>query len=179
MWQLARAFVEIVLRRRGPESLPDSTFLVLLTIVLIVALGVLSNLLLYELTPLYLLVLAVRVVLFLAFVYAVLSFFKLERRFRQTVAAWIGAELVISAFFLPLALLFVGFGLDVTSEGFIWLGIVEFLCIFVVGSRIMARSLSQPLIVGIMFTILYYLTALGVVDFFAPDPAVQGVASGA
>jgi hypothetical protein len=38
MWQLASVIGEIALRRRGPESLPESTFLVGLLLGLLVAL---------------------------------------------------------------------------------------------------------------------------------------------
>jgi hypothetical protein len=178
VWQLARAFIEITLRRRGPDSLPDSTFLVAFAIAVDAVVKLVAKALLDELSGMDFLLLATDIALLLAFVFSVLSFFKLERRYRQTVAAFFGADVVISVVFLPLALLLFGFGLDASSTEFLWLSIIEFLCMLVVGSWIFARSLSQPLIVGVMFTILYYLTLLGLIDFLIPDPETLGVATG-
>ena len=50
MWQLASAVGEIVLRRRGPESLPDSNFLVAFLLVISVLLSLVALFLYGQLT---------------------------------------------------------------------------------------------------------------------------------
>jgi hypothetical protein len=171
VWKLAAAFAEVALRRRGPESLPDSNFLVVALVcgdlvVSLVALTLDAGLSGRDLT-----LLGANTVLFLAFTYAVLTFFKLERRYRQTVSALLGADIWITLVSLPLALVALSFGLNLAELPFFWVQLVFYLWSVFISAWVLARSLSQPLIVGFMFEILYILTWLSISTALAPSVA--------
>lgn len=174
MWQLATAFAEIALRRRGPESLPDSTFLVLALLGTRVLIGLFDLMLVDALSAPYIIYLLLDGALWFAYVYAVLSFFKLERRYRQAVNATLGAQLMIYLAYLPVAFGAIIVGIELTEITFDWVRIL--LLVFwaeFVAAWVLARALSQPLIVGLMFEILYVLTSLSIGDLILPtaDPA--------
>jgi hypothetical protein len=173
VWQLVTAVAEIALRRRGPDSLPDSSFLVffLLGVYVVVALLV-SAILVSGNTASSLARLAADTALFFAFVYAVLSFFKLERRYRQTMSAMLGADIVINLIFLPVGVAALALGFDILEPPFGWVSLVFYLWSVFIAASVLARSLSQPLLVGFMFEILFILTSLSIGDFLAP-PAEQ------
>jgi hypothetical protein len=164
---------EIALRRRGPDSLPDSGFLVvaLLTVYVLVSLFV-TVALVGGISLLVVARLAVDTALVLAFVFAGLSFFRLERRYRQTVSAMLGADIVISLAFLPVGFVGIALGFNVLEEPFIYISLAFRLWSIFIAASILARSLSQPLIVGFMLEILLVLTSINVGQLMTP-PAEQ------
>jgi hypothetical protein len=168
VWPLAAAFVEIAMRRRGPETLPDSSFLVFTLVLLYVLVGLLYFFVQGELTAFNFGFLVIDTVLLFAFVFAVLTFFKLERRFRPTVSALLGADIVITLTYVPFACAALLLGLEVTDPPFFWVLIALFLWSNFIGGFILARALSQPLIVGLMFEILLFLTASSIRDLLTP-----------
>lgn len=169
MWQLTTAMAEIALRRRGPESLPDSAFLVFFLLALDVLVILARNaMLLGGLTPQFLIRFGADIVLFFAFFYAVLRFFRLERRYRQTVSAVLGADILITLAFLPLGLAGVALGFDVLELPFVSIGVAFECWSLFIAASILARSLSQPLIVGFMLEILLLLTSFNVGQLVAP-----------
>lgn len=101
MLPLFRAFVDIMLHRRGPEDLPASTFLVwaLLAVAIAVTLGIhyVTGGTLRQAT-------ASVVVAFLDvwFVWAVLRVFNREARFRQAMAAMLGTNTILTIIGAPL-----------------------------------------------------------------------------
>jgi hypothetical protein len=177
VWKLATAFAEVALRRRGPESLPDSTFLVIVLMAVDLSISIVALTLDGGLAGVELMLLAVNTALFLLFTYAVLTFFKLERRFRQTVSAILGADIWITLAYLPLALLGLGFGLELATPPFAWVQIAVYAWAVYISAWVLARSLSQPLIVGFMFEILYVLTWLSISDALVPPAAVPASTS--
>jgi len=179
VWQIATAFAEIALRRRGPESLPDSGFLVVLALLIDLAVYLVELGFYGGVSRLNLMLFAVDAVLMFTFVYAVLAFFRLERRFRQTVTAMLAADIVITLGFLPIAALAVLTGQDLQQAGpFLLLSLgFEFWLIYVCAT-ILARSLSQPLIVGLGFEILSICLALFIISTLATDVSALNTASG-
>jgi hypothetical protein len=113
--------------------------------------------------------LAADTLLVFAFVYAVLSFFRLERRYRQTLSALLGADILISLAFLPVGVIGVGLGFDIFEDPFVWVTRGFYLWSVFISASILARSLSQPLIVGFMFEILFVLTSLNVGELLTPS----------
>ena len=167
VWQLMAAMGEIAVYRRGPESLPDSSFLLGLLLVVDLILG-LGDLALYgSLNAVGLMLLATHTVLLFAFVFALLMFFKLERRFRQTMSALLGVDVVVYFVFFPVALVGLALNLDLESQQFFSFRLVLYIWWFVVAAMVLARSLSQSLILGFMFAILYFLTSLSITEQFA------------
>ena len=172
MWNLAAALAEVLLRRRGPESLPDSGFLV--AVLLVIDFGLSSAVL--SLGSGFggwdLLLLIVDMALYFAYIFAILSFFKLERRYWRTMTALLGADIWIMLLYIPLALLALGLGFNLDEAPFDWLQIALLLWLIYISAWVLARSLSQSLIVGLMFEILYLCTWLSIGDFLG-FPAVS------
>jgi hypothetical protein len=145
VWQLATVFAEIALRRRGPESLPDSGFLVALVLIVDLAVYLVEVGFYGGVNQTFLLRYAVYTALMFLFVYTVLALFRLERRFRQTVSAFLGADIVITLGYLPIPAFGVLTGQDLQSAGFQLLSLVFAFWLIYVCATILARSLSQPL----------------------------------
>jgi hypothetical protein len=178
VWQLAVALAEVALRRRGPDSVPDSGFLLFLLLAVYILLALLMTAALVTgFTPRLLAELALNTALFFAFVYAVLSFFRLERRYRQTVSAMLGADIVINLAFLPVGVIGVASGFDILEPPFIWIRLAFYLWSVFIAASILARSLSQPLIVGCMLEILFVVTSLNVSQLLAPPAELAAVES--
>ena len=169
MWQLASAFGAIALRRRGPEILPDSTFLVGLLLVASILLSLLSLMTHGALSWRSVANLAAQLTLLLAFVFAVLRFFRLERRYRQTISAFLGINILLYSIYVPLTLFGLLVGADLGGDFFLAVQIVLFLWSIVIEATILARALSQPLVLGFMFEILYVLPLFSISEYFSPQ----------
>jgi hypothetical protein len=168
MWQLAAAIGEIALRRRGPESLPESNFLVGFLFAVLMLLTIFSWLLTDSLSVVNFERLAAQTALLFAFVFAVLTYFKLDRRYRQTISAILGVNIVVLLVYFPFVIGGVVLNLDINEASFfISLRIALFLWSVLMEASIFARSLSQPLILGFMVEILYVLPSLSVNKYFA------------
>jgi hypothetical protein len=168
MWQLAAAFAEVALRRRGPETIPDSSFLVLGLLAADMLVTVLYLALPDGLSAMDFALLTADIALFFPFVYAVLAFFKLERRYRQTVSAILGADICITLAYLPFEVAGLVLRVNIESPPFSWLWAGFFFWSAFITASVLARSLSQPLIVGLMFELLFILTSLSIRDFLTP-----------
>lgn len=160
MRQLASAFAAIAFRRRGPDSLPDSSFLFFLVLGIYVVANLFALALHSDFSGRRLLLFCFDAALFLAFIYAALRFFRLERRYRRTVTAILGADLVTMALYLPLVMGALGLGLSLVDYPFAVVRVARALWTLFIAAFVIARSLSQPLIVGLMIEALYVLTSL-------------------
>lgn len=169
MWQLASAIGEIALRRRGPESLPASTFLVTGLLVVYVLVSLVYLALHENVTSLSLANLAAQIVLVFGFVFAVLAFFKLERRYQQTMSAMLGVNVVILLTYLPFAFGGLALNLDLAAAPFFWFRIGLALWSIFIEASIFARVLNQPLMLGLMFEMLYVVPSLNISEYFAPQ----------
>jgi hypothetical protein len=178
VWQLAAAFAEIALRRRGPDSLPDSAFLLALVIIVDLAVYLVEIGFYGGIDRMGLVLFASDLLLLLVFVYAVLAFFRLERRFRQTVTAILGADIIISLSFLPIAAIATMAGLSVMSEPLVIVPLVFLFWQIYVSATILARSLSQPLIVGLGFEILYLCVTLFIAVLLTADASALDSTAG-
>ena len=167
MWQLAIVLGEIALRRRGPDSLPDSNFLLGMLFLVYVVVSSFDFLVYDAFNVRTFTNLAAQVVLLFGYVFAVLAFFKLERRYRQTLSAILGANIVIYAVYIPIVLVALGIGVDLQAEPMISMRYVFWFWSVFVGACIFARALSQPLLLGFMIQILYVLPALSISEYFA------------
>jgi len=163
VWQLAAAYAEIALRRRGPESLPDSGFLVLVTLLADFAVNLVDLGFYRSINQLGLLVYMAEVLPLFVLVFGVLAFFRLERRYRQTMAALLGTDMIITLAFLPIAAFGTLTGLDMAAEPFALLRVAFLFWLIYASGTILARSLNQPVIVGLGFEILFICVSLFIV----------------
>jgi hypothetical protein len=98
--RLIFAFIDIMLHRRGPDSMPSSSFL--LWLLLAVSLGVHAGLNLWaggdsRVVAVDVLILGLDV----WFVWGLLRMFNKQPRFRQTMSALLGADIVLSVLYAP------------------------------------------------------------------------------
>jgi hypothetical protein len=168
MWQLASVIGDIALRRRGPESLPESSFLVGLLFAVLLLLTIISWWLTDSLSIVNFGRLAAQTAFLFAFVFAVLTYFKLDRRYRQTLSAILGINILVLLVYFPFVIGGVVLNLDINEAGFfVSLRIALFLWSVLMEASIFARALSQPLILGFMVEILYVLPSFSVNEYFA------------
>ncbi len=168
VWRLATAFAEIAVHRRSPADLPASQFLVGLLVALYLVVELAYLRILRELGAIQTLLLLLDCAFFLAYVFVALRIFGRERRFRQTAAALLGAEVLLDLIGLPLA--FWIRALDAPPDQatppqllylLLWLWSVD------VGGYIIGRAIARPYLVGLLFMILYVIASLGISDWMA------------
>jgi len=177
VWHLAAAYIEIALQRRGPETLPDSKFLLLALVVLNVPLGIAVRALIAELSARGIAIDLFGTALYLAFVFAVLRFFKFEQRYVRTMSALLGIDVLVQLVLIAFgsAGMLVGLSYDEAPLWVVYLVVV--LWWIVIAAFILGRALSQPMIVGLMFVLIYLLTQLSLSDLLQPAiPDSSGVA---
>lgn len=170
MWPLTSAFIEIALHRRGPQDLPASRFLMLVLLIVYFPVGTMVLFLRGSMDTFQFGYLIADTVLYLAFIFAVLRFFKRDRRFIQTVCALLGTDVFINAVSAPFALAGRISGVSEEESVLIWVYLVLFFWWIDVAGYILAKAIDQPYIVGLMFVILYVMTSLSIQDALTQAP---------
>lgn len=171
MWSLTSAFLDIALHRRGPDSLPSSRFLVGILLACHVPLGLFVLYLRNSLNAQDLGFFLIDLGLYIAFVFAVLRFFKLDSRLLQTLTALFGTEIVINALSVPVGIVGRGFGVEESQSALIWVYLALLLWWIDVTGYILAKAIDQSYIVGLMFVILYVMTSLSIYSYLVETPA--------
>ena len=158
MLRLILAFVDIMLHRRGPEDLPSSRFLLYSLIATSLGLGLLVAV--WSDQPGRVAAVGALVaVLDLWFVWALLRTFGRERRFRQTMTAMLGAEVVLSVLHAPV----VPFLLDVpdTDQPTVTLPMLLTTLVFFwqidISAYVFSRALERPYMLCLAIVIAYTL----------------------
>jgi hypothetical protein len=172
MLPILDAFLQIVLRRRGPEDLPDSRFLLLLAgAAYVFAQAVLA-------APVYGTTLALGrslvldLLLLCGCLWGLLRLAGHATRYRQTLTAVFGTGALLSVCMLPFS-----YWLDVAAEpgnpalapmiGL--LAVVSWS--LVVNGHIFARALSRPFVAGLVISIAYFFLNYLVFAQLGPPPA--------
>jgi hypothetical protein len=104
--QFFKVFVDIVLWRRGPQDLPSSMLLIAATLIAYVLVSALSLSLSQSSQPRYFVFLVIEPIMLMGWIWIVLKVYRREERYRQTIAAILGASALIGlVLLLPLQLL--------------------------------------------------------------------------
>lgn len=172
MLPILDVFLQIALRRRGPEDLPDSGFLLALAAVCyMVALGLLAWPI-YGASGALARSVALDVVLLYGCVWALLRFTGHGARFGRTLTALYGTGTLLSLLMVPFN--FWLDGLSGTGRPAV-LPILGNLAIvswsLVVYGHILARALSSPFALGLMLSVAYFFLNYLVFSQFGPAPA--------
>jgi len=172
MLPILDVFLQIALRRRGPEDLPDSRFLLLLAgTAYVLAQSVLA-------APVYESLLALGrslvldVLLLCGCLWGLLRLAGHAGRYRQTLTAVFGTGALLSVCMLPF-----NYWLDLTPEPgkpalaptIALLAVVSWS--LVVNGHILARALSWPFVAGLGISIAYFFLNYLVFAQFGPSPA--------
>ena len=167
MQQFLRTFLDIVLWRRGPQDLPESTLLVWLTIAAYVATGALQLAIFGGGTgALWFLYLVGDPLLLAAWVWLMLALYRRASRLRQTLAAVFGTGALLGLMlYLPVQLLIASSGLEETQMlvGFVALGLVVVFAM--VTGRIVKLATESSLVTGIASALCYFLVVNWVVEY--------------
>jgi hypothetical protein len=159
--RLILAFVDIMLHRRGPEDLPASTFLVWSLIV--VASGVELAVLFANDNGARAAAVAVLVQLLdIWFVWALLRTFNKQRRFRQTMSALLGTEILITLAGAPLVpLLNASAAAAPSAEPQLTLPLLLTALLGVwsidIAAFVFARALARPYVLCVAIMLVYVL----------------------
>ena len=160
MFVLLRAFIDIILHRRGPEDLPASRFLLAVVLVIYLSVGFLviwvSEHWLRALS-----ILAVDATLYLIFIRLLLLVNRFPNRFLQSATALLGIYTVFNAVALPFLL-----WLDVATDNGV-LPLLPYAALIAlliwsldVSAFVLSRAISKPYVAGVAIVIGYFLFSL-------------------
>ncbi len=153
-----KAFLDIVLWRRGPQDLPESRLLLWLTAAAYVAVSIAQLTLLEEPAAAWLVFVVLDPVLLTAGVYLLLQLFGKTDRFLQTATAVLGTGVVLGlCMFLPVQWLLTQAAVPPgsTAAGLIALGMVVIFAL--VTGRIVKLATDSNLFTGVTLSLTYFL----------------------
>jgi hypothetical protein len=157
MFAYLTTFMKIALRRLGPEDLPDSQFLLWVTLVVYLLLQVPSGLIVYGATSILLLSIMISLVMLFVSLRILLIVTGNQSRFRQTLMAMLGTNALLTAVSLPFS---VWRQATLTAEAPVALPSTIIIAILlwslVVDGHIFARALSKPFGIGMMVSVAYF-----------------------
>ncbi|MFO1394409.1 MAG: hypothetical protein U1F09_11665 [Steroidobacteraceae bacterium] len=159
MQQFLRTFLDIVLWRRGPQDLPDSSLLVWITAVAYVATGALQLLIFgSDSGPMWLFYLFGDPLLLAGYVWLMLALYRHPARFRQAAAAVFGTGALLGMLlYIPVQVAISSFGLE-ESETLV--GIIALVLVVVfalVTGRIVKLATESSIYTGIASALVYFL----------------------
>lgn len=165
MLAYVQAFINIALLRSGPEDLPDSRFLLGLTLLIYLATQI-------PLGPGDLIVRAVTVSLALLFggMWALLSLTGYRGRYMRTVTAMLGTGALLSALSTPFSL-WSQSTMDIETGAAMPNTIIFAIMLWsiVIDGHILARALSRPYAIGLLVAIGYFFLHATILFELMPD----------
>jgi hypothetical protein len=170
MLRIFDAFLQIALRRRGPEDLPDSRFLLVIAGLAYVMVQGLVASAAYD-SPLTLArSLVLDLVLLCGLLWGLLRLTGHPGRFRQTLTAMLGTGALLGLAVLPFNLLIdAGGGKPAFWPTIGLLGVVSWS--LVVNGHIFSRALSRPFPAGLAIAVSYFFLNYLVFAQLGPPPA--------
>jgi len=166
-----QTLINIALRRLGPEDLPDSRFLLGLTLLAYLLLQVPLAWIAYGPSTEIVTTIAVSALLLIGFLWALLRLMGLRSRFRQTLTALLGVSALLSLLSIPFS---VWHEATKDVQPATALPSISILAIMlwsvVIDGHIMSRALSKPFAVGLMIAIAYFFLHMRVLFELMPEP---------
>lgn len=158
MQQFLKVFLDIVLWRRGPQDLPASSLLVLLTLAAYVAVSTIQLALLDESATTWFFFLVVDPLLLMAWVWLVLRIFGHTERYQQTVAAVLGTGALLGLIvYLPAQILVTSAGAEPSSILAQVLAIAMVVVFAAVTGRILKLATGTRMFAGVAMALTYFL----------------------
>ena len=156
MQQLIRLFGNICRFKQGPEDIPSSSLLLLVLIVVNFIVELLLGLSIYSILTSFILALLSIATLAL-FTWLLLTLFKFQIRFIQTITAFVGVNLFTNVFcFFPVTILWQMDILVNNSFGFINLILLAW--ILSIYAHIYKRSINVSFFLGLALAISYFIS---------------------
>ena len=165
-----RTLVDIALRRLGPEDLPDSGFLLVLTLIAYLVLQLPLALVAYGPNNAIVTAIGVSALLLAVFLWLLLGLAGYRARYRQTLTALLGTSALVSFLSIPFSL-WREAALDVQPTAalpsiFIFAIMLWSLAI---DGHILSRALSRPFVIGLMVSIAYFFLHTTVLFELLPE----------
>ncbi len=170
MLAYVQAFINIVLRRSGPEDLPDSQFFLGLTLGVYILTQIPLGLVAYGLSDILLRTVSVSLLLLFVCVWVLLTLTGFQARFRRTVTALLGTSALLSALSTPFSLWRQAM-LDAESGVAMPSTIIFAIMIWsiAIDGHILSRALSRPYGIGLFVAIGYFLLHTTILFEVMPD----------
>ena len=169
MLRVLQAFLDITLHRRGPDSLPASSFLLGLVIV-IYALVMWFTQMIFVPVAHPVLYLVVDLSIDVAFIWSLLRAFSHERRFLQTAISFFGVQTLLNLFSVAPLLWYRALAPDQPEATFpTVLLVILIIWRLDVSGFVIARSLGKPYALGVAIMLGYALLSLSLQDTFFPQ----------
>lgn len=171
MLAIVDAFMKIALRRLGPEHLPSSPFLLLLSGAAYALIQAAIAAPTYGFSIVLLRSLILDLALLVTCVWGLLQLIGRPARLRQTLTALLGTGALLSALLIPV-IYWWQFLADQESGRGVTMAIVVAVIIWslVVNGHILSRALSAPYVVGIGIAVIYFLLNSVLLEQVAPSP---------
>lgn len=166
-----QTLINIALRRLGPEDLPDSGFLLILTFVAYLLFQVPLVWISYGPSEAVVTTIAVSALLMVGFLWALLQLTGYRARFRQTLTALLGTSALLSLLSIPFsvwreATLDLG---SATAAPSIFIFVIMLWSLAIDG-HILSRALSRPFVIGLMLAIGYFFLHTMILFELMPVP---------
>lgn len=158
-----QAFINIALRRAGPEDLPDSLFLLMLTLALYMIVQIPLALIAFGPTRLFFNTVIVSLLMLLMGLWILLRLLGFRQRYRQTLTALLGTGVMLGILSLPISV-WRNFMADSDAGAgmpSLLLFIITLWSITIVG-HILSRALSRPYGIGLLLSVGYFFLELSV-----------------
>ena len=174
MLAYVQALLSVALRRKGPEDLPDSGFLLGLTFVVYLLLQVPLGWIAYESSDVLVSTIVVSVILIVLGLWALLALTGFKSRFRQSLTAVLGTSALLSALSIPFSW---WRGITINYESGVALPSTIIFAIMVwslvIDGHIISRAISKPFGIGLMIAVAFFFLQTAVLFELMPDDLVS------
>ena len=152
-----KALLNIILRKLGPEDLPDSAFLLGFSLAVYLSLQVFLALILFGPSTILAKTLALDIALVTFCLWALLRLTGFQTRFRQTLTALLGTSAVLSFISAPFSL-WRQYSITAEADAALPSTIVFAILLWslVIDGHILSRALSKPFGVGLIASVVYF-----------------------
>ena len=152
-----KALVNIILRKLGPEDLPDSGFLLGFSLAVYLALQVFLALILFGPSVILIKTLALDIALLTFCLWALLRLTGYQPRFRQTLTALLGTSALLSFLSAPFSL-WRQYSINIEADPALPSTVVFAIMLWslVIDGHILSRALSKPFGVGLIASVVYF-----------------------
>lgn len=152
-----KVLLNIILRKLGPEDLPDSSFLLGFSLAVYLSLQVFLALILFGPSIILAKTLALDIALLTFCLWALLRLTGFRTRFRQTLTALLGTSVVLSFISAPFSL-WRQYSINAETDAALPSTIVFAILLWslVIDGHILSRTLSKPFGVGLIASVIYF-----------------------
>lgn len=170
MLAYVQALLSVALRKKGPEDLPDSRFLLGLTFVVYLLLQVPLGWIAYGPSGLLVSTIVVSVMLVVLSLWVLLALTGYKTRFRQSLTAMLGTNALLSALSIPFSL-WRDITLNYESGVALPSTIIFALLVWslVIDGHIISRAISKPFGIGLMIAVAFFFLHTAVLYQLMPD----------